>query len=189
MNTTIALGLERRMTRYPRRIAGGIQKIESSGHKMSSFNLPSRSRFRVDRSRDGLQALTTSTRTESPSPGRPVSVRTVTRQCWLSRSSSLPARIAVGVVSGRNDGDRTTIAGTVPGRAALWPRSPDRPKTQRSAGLRNGRSAVLRIVTAKFSESSQVRRTVLLACFFMLRIGQGGATVSSHGIPRSPDVA
>src|SRR5664280_497157 len=120
MNTTIALGPISLASRRPARMAGITQKIDSSGHTTISRSLFNRKRRSAANSHAGRQLRTTSMRTRPPPRcERGASVTTVMFHCALSFSTSLLARMAVGVVSGENDCEmqRSVGVASLPGMA------------------------------------------------------------------------
>ena len=111
MKTTIALGPISFASRRPARMAGITQKIDSSGHTPISRSLFNRKRRSAANSHVGRQLRTTSMCTRPLCCERGASVTTVIFHCALSFSTSLLARIAVGVVSGENDCEMQRSAG------------------------------------------------------------------------------
>ncbi len=111
MNTTIALGAISLIRRRPAIIAGGTQKMDSSGQTTNCRNLLSRKRRIAASSLLGRQLRATSTCTRPVGRGPRASLTTVMSHCAASFSSSLLARMAVGVVSGENDCEIQRSAG------------------------------------------------------------------------------
>ncbi len=117
MNMTIASARSSRTRCLPARTAGRTEKIDTSGHTKNSISLARRSPSAASSLR-GRWPRTTSTRIRPLDAWFPPSVTTTRFHSALRRSSSLPAGIAVGVLSGANDGDRQRSVEVPPGLTA-----------------------------------------------------------------------